>query len=421
MKLTRIGQGLLAIAASLGAGLGLASCNPGDTIDYLFVTSNNATTAGTGEITSYHVNSYSGALTAVAGSPFSSGGMNPVAEVATPNQKYLYVANRGSNNIAEFAIGTAGQLSAGKTYTTPGAQPMAMTVNKTGTLLFVVDFYQSGYSDATPGPGALVVYPISADGSLGSPVGTSGDSFAALQCFPGGVAVAPNGNDVFVTNTNSYIVTTAPPSTTNTPATPASCPAQGTISGFTVASNGTLTAAAGSPFLAGSTPTGIAIDPTSRFVYATDSVQNQLIAYDIQAGAVLLPLTNGPFQTGTFPVAIVVDPRGEYIYVTDYNSSQISEFSIVQSTGAPSESASPTFPTSAPSPTCIVVDPALGRYVYTSDFTGSYVTGAQLNPNTGGLSGVQDSPYPVKGSPTCVAMVPHGNHATQFVSSTSGN
>jgi 6-phosphogluconolactonase len=423
MKLTRMGQATLAIAASLGLWAGAASCNPGDTIDYLFVTSNNAQATkctGQGQVSSYHVNSYSGALTEVTGSPVCSQGSNPVAEAATPNQQYLYVANRGSNSIAEFSIATDGQLAAGKTYTTPGAEPAAMAVNATGTLLFVVDFYQSGYTDASPGPGALVVYPINSDGSLGTPVGTAG-TYTPLECFPSGVAVTPNGDYVYVTNTNTYVVTTTAPTTSTPPATPSGCPSGGTISGFSVASSGALTAVAGSPFLAGSTPTGIASDPTSRFLYATDSVQNELIAYDIQPAGVLYPLPNGPFQAGTFPVSVVVDPRGMYIYVTDYNTSTISEFTLTQSTGTPSQGASATFGTAAPSPTCILVDPGLGRYVYTSDFTGSYITGAVLNPNTGALSGVQDSPYPANGSPTCVASVPHGNHATQFVPTTSGN
>jgi hypothetical protein len=52
MKLTRIGQGLIAAAACLGIGLGITSCNPGDTIDYLFVTSNSGTGANSGIVTS---------------------------------------------------------------------------------------------------------------------------------------------------------------------------------------------------------------------------------------------------------------------------------------------------------------------------------------------------------------------------------
>ncbi|HSY03501.1 MAG TPA: beta-propeller fold lactonase family protein [Acidobacteriaceae bacterium] len=419
MKLMRIGQGFLATAACLGIGLGITSCNPGDTIDYLFVTSNNSNTSTSGEVTSYHVNSYSGTLTAV-GPAASTHGDDPVALVASPNQQNLYVANHATNTIAQFTVATNGELAFGHSYTTPGVEPVALAINGAGTLLFVLDYYQAGFSDATPGPGELMVYPINSDGTLGTPVGTAGSSFAALQCFPTGVAVTSDGKYAYVTNTNAVVVTTSPPTTANPPATPAGCPAGGTISGYSVASSGALTPMAGSPFLAGSTPTGIAIDPTNRYLYATDSVQNQLIAYQIISG-VLYPLTNGPFSAGTFPVNVTVDPRGKYIYVTNYNVGTITEYSIQQSTGTPSLGASSSFSTKAPFPTCILVEPALGLFVYTSDFTSAYVTGAELNPNTGALNTVQDSPFPANGSPTCVAAIPHGNHATQFDPVTSGN
>lgn len=420
MKLNRIGQVPLAVAACVGAGLLLASCNPSATIDYVFVTS---TGNGGGQVTSYHVESQTGALAEVAGSPVSSQGSNPVAAVASPNGAYLYVANEGSNNIAEFNISTNGQLVAGKTYTTPGSEPISLAVNGAGTFLFVLDYYGPGFSDATPGPGGLVVYPINADGSLGTPVSSGGSSIAAVQCFPGGIAVAPSGSYAYVTNTNSVVVTTTSPTTATPPATPAGCPTQGTISGFAVGSTGALTALSGSPYSAGTTPTGIAIDPTNRFVYATDSVQNQLIVYDVQGNGSLLPLTNGPFSTGTFPVGVTVDPRGKYLYVSNYNASSVSEFSINQGTGAPSSLAAATsdYSTRAPNPTCLVVDPAIGHFLYVSDFsTPPYVTGADLNPDTGALTGIQDEPYPAHGFPTCITAVPHGNHSTQYVTANPG-
>lgn len=417
MKLTRTGQAFLAIAASLGLGLSITSCSPSNTIDYVYVTSNTPQ----GEISAYHADSVSGALSQVAGSPFASQGSNPVAEIASPNGQYLYVANHGSNNIAVFTVGTDGQLASTHTYTTPGSEPMSLAMNTAGTLLFVVDYYAPGYSDSAPGPGALVVYPVNSDGSLGNPVSNGGAAFTGLQCFPFGVAVSPNGDFVYVTNTNSVIATTSAPTTGTTPTgTAAGCPANGTISGFAIGSSGSLTPVTGSPFSAGSTPTGIAIDPTNRFVYATDSVQNQIIAYDILSTGVLSPLTNGPFATGTFPVSVVVDPRGLYLYVTNYNAGSISEYSIAQSTGTPDAGAAATYATDAPSPTCIVVEPALGRYVYTSDYTGSNISAGELNPNTGALSGVQNAPFPANGTPTCVTAIPHGNHASQYVSATAG-
>src|SRR6202046_5107954 len=169
MKLTKIGQGLLAAAACLALGVGISSCSTSDTIDYLFVTSNsaNAVSNPDGQVTAYHVDSQSGSISQVSGTPVDSHGVNPVAEIATPNGQFLYVANHGSNNISEFTISTDGGLSFGHSYTTPGSEPVSIAMNNTGTLLFVLDYYQAGFSDAAPGPGALIVYPVSSDGTLG--------------------------------------------------------------------------------------------------------------------------------------------------------------------------------------------------------------------------------------------------------------
>lgn len=418
MKLKRIGRGAAAAAACAGVTLLLASCNPAATVDYVFVTSE---TSGTGQVASYHVESDSGVLVEVAGSPVSSQGSQPVAQAASPNGSFLYVANAASNNIAEFTIGTDGQLSFDKAYSTPGSEPISLAVNDAGTLLFALDYYGPGYSDASPGPGALVVYPISSDGSLGTPVANGSSSFAAVQCFPGGVAVSASGKFAYVSNTNSSVVTTLAPSTSTPPATPAGCPSQGTISGFSIGATGTLTAVPGSPFSAGTTPTGIAIDPTNRFVYTTDSVQDQLITYDVQGDGSLVPLPTGPVSTGAYPVGVTIDPRGKYLYVANFNNSTLSEFSIAQSNGEPSSLASSTFSTRGTNPTSMVVDPALGHFLYASDYsTPAYITGANLNPSTGVLSGVQDSPFPAHGYPTSITAVAHGNHATQYVTANPG-
>lgn len=419
MKWKTIGQGLLAGTACLGLGLGVTSCSPSQTIDYVFVTSNAAGSTN-GQVSSYHVDSVSGALSVVTGSPFPDSGSNPVALVASPNQQYLYVANHDSSDIAMYTIGTDGQLAQGKSFPTPGTEPVSLAMNSTGTLLFVLDYYAPGFSDTKPGPGALVVYPVNADGSLGTPVASAGLAYSTVQCFPGGVALTPDGNYAYVSNTNAVIVTTAPPTTSTPPARPATCPAQGTISGFAVSSSGALAPVPGSPFAAGTTPTGITVDQTSRFVYTTDSVQNQLIVYNILNGGSLTPLINGPFNTGTFPVNVTVDPRDLYLYVSNYNASSISEYTISQATGRPSGLSTSTFSTADAGPTCIVVDPAFGRFVYTTDSIGDYIQGGRLDPNTGVLANIQNAPYKSIGHATCVTAVPHGNHPVQTVPVTAG-
>lgn len=407
MKFRKAGQALLAATASLGLGLGMISCGQSNTVDYVYVTSNKN---NPGQIAVYRLDQQSGALTPIKDSPYPSGGRNPVAEVTSPNGANLYVVNHDDNTIVEFAIGTDAKLYPGHTYQTPGTEPNAIAISPDGTLLFVLDTYQATYSDQNPGPGALVVYPINKDGSLGANLTNGSMPYWPVQYAPTTINATANGKFVYVANAN-----------TNNPSGQ-----QGTVSAFSIGSGGALTPVYGSsaplPY-AGITPSASASDPTSRFLYITDAAQNQLYAYTINQDGTLTSLTNGPFATGTYPDAITIDPSGTYIYVANYSSNSISAYTIAQSTGAPSALGGATAYITKTGPTCIMVEPAFGRYVYTSNFLDSSVTGYKLNPNDGSLVGTENSPYPTSpaGQPTCVAAVTHGNHPGEHVQSTAGN
>jgi 6-phosphogluconolactonase (cycloisomerase 2 family) len=407
MKLSKTGQGLLAVAVSIGIGLGLTSCGQSNTIDYLYVTANKQ---NPGQISVYRVDQQSGALTQIPDSPYPSGGRDPVAEVTSPNGANLYVVNHDDNTLVDFAIGTDAKLYPQHTYQTPGTEPDAIAINQAGTLLFVVDTYQATYSDANPGPGALVVFPINSDGSLGTAVANGSLSYWPLEFAPSTVNITANGSFVYVANAN-----------TNNPTTASQ---RGTISAFSIGSGGALTAIYNSssalPY-AGVKPLASASDPTSRFLYVTDAASNELYAYTIGSDGTLSPLTNGPFATGVYPDGITIDPSGQYIYVANYNSNSISAFQITPSTGTPSVLASGTTYTTKTGPTCILVEPAFGRYVFTANFLDSSITGYQLNPNNGTLTGTENSPYPAAGQPTCAAAVTHGNHPGEHVQAGSGN
>ena len=407
MKFSKTGQALLAVAVSIGVGLGIISCGESNNIDYLYVTANKN---NPGQISVYRVDQESGALTQIPDSPYPSGGRNPVAEVTSPNGANLYVVNHDDNTIVEFAIGTDAKLYPEHTYQTPGTEPDAIATNQAGTLLFVVDTYQATFSDANPGPGALVVYPINTDGSLGSNITNGNLPYWPVEFAPSTVNVTFNGNYVYVANANTN--------------NPTAADQRGTISAFSVGSGGTLTALYASssalPY-AGVQPSASASEPTSRFLYVTDAASNQLYAYAIGGDGTLTPLTNGPFATGVYPDGITIDPSGTYIYVANYNSNTISAYQITLSTGTPSALAGATSYATKTGPTCILVDPAFGRYLFTSNFLDSSITGYQLNRNSGALTGTENSPYPSAGQPTCAAAVSHGNHPGEHVQSTSGN
>jgi len=407
MKFSKSGQALLAVAVSIGIGLGITSCGESNTVDYVYVT---ASKNNPGQISVYRLDQESGALTQIKDSPYSSGGRNPVAEVTSPNGKNLYVINHDDNTIVQFSIGTDGKLYPEHTYNTPGTEPIALTINTAGTLLFVVDTFQAGFTDADPGPGAVVVYPVNSDGSLGTNIANGNLPYWPVQNNPSSVNAAAL---VSTTSTTGYVYVV----NTNTAAQ------AGTVSAFsysTASGGGALTPVTGSAFPAGVSPTASASDPTGRFLYVTDSATNQLIAYGIQSTGALIPVQNGPFRTDVFPDAVTVSASGMFIYVANYNSNDISAYAIDQGTGAPSSLATSTFATKT-GPTCVLIEPALGRFLYTSNFLDSSITGYKMDPNTGNLVGTENNPYPSAGQPTCTAAVAHGNHATEHVQAGSGN
>jgi 6-phosphogluconolactonase len=403
MKFRKSGQVLLASVVSLGVGLGITSCGQSNTIDFVYVT---ASKQNPGQISVYQADRLSGALTPIADSPYPSGGRNPIAEVTSPDGKFLYVVNHDDNALVAFGIGTDGKLYPTHTYQTPGTFPDAISISADGKLLFVVDNFQPNFTVTNTGPGDLVVYPINADGSLGSPasqtfsvagVATTA-SFYPVCNTPIGVNVIASGGFVYVVNKSDCVNTQL-----------------GSISAFAVDSSGVLTPVAGSPFAAGTAPNAIASDPTSRFLYVTDGSQNQLIGYIIQSTGIISAMINGPFKTDVLPDAVVVDPRGAFVYVANFNANDVSAYAIDQTSGNPTQVAgSGSFGTGT-GPTCVIVEPGLGRYVYTSNFLDNTVSGLELNPSTGTLIQVQNTPFLSSGQPTCAAAIPHGNHAVQHV------
>jgi 6-phosphogluconolactonase (cycloisomerase 2 family) len=165
------------------------------------------------------------------------------------------------------------------------------------------------------------------------------------------------------------------------------------LPGVTITSN--LASVTGVPtatgYTAGVTPSGIAENPLSTFVYVTDKASNQLIGYVVQANGSLVPMVNGPFTTGQFPWSLTIDPRGSFLYVVNYNASTVGAYSIDTSTGTPTATAGTGGSTQvSTNPVAITIEPALGIYLYTANQTDGTISGEQLSPNNGSLTSVQN-------------------------------
>jgi 6-phosphogluconolactonase len=387
MKFRKFGRIALASAVSLGLGLGMTACGPSNTVDFLYVTSSKN---NPGQISVYQVDSESGALVQIQDSPYQTG-RNPVADVTSPNGKNLYVINHDDNTVQEYAIGTDGKLYPQQTCNMPGSFPTQMAVNPAGTYLYIVETYQPSYSNSIPGPGALVVFPINSTGGLGANNNCATVTNGTSTYFPVGnapvaVNVVASGATVYVVNETDH-----------------------TVQAFAIASSGSLSPVG--TYTVGVAPDALATDPTSRFLYVADAAANQLIGFLIQSNGSLLPM-QAPFSTGNLPDGVVADPRGMYVYTANYNANTVSAFAIDQGSGNLSAIASAASGYGVDTgPMCILIEPALGRYLYTANFLGNTVTGLFLNPNTGALSGVQNSPFKAAPQPTCSAAITHGNHA----------
>src|ERR1700733_2321919 len=392
MKLSKSGRIALASVVSLGLGFGVVACGPPNTIDFVYVTSSKQ---NPGLINAYKVDSQAGALIPLPGSPFPSGGANPIADVSSPDGKNLYVIHHDSNTVVEFAIDTNGTITKQQTCTTPGGAPTQLAINKAGTYLYVVETYQPGHSANDPGPGALVVYPVNANGQLGAssslctPVANGKNGFFPVGNNPAAVNVVASGSYVYAVNQTDA-----------------------TISGFQVGSSGSLTPIGTFPI--GVAPNAIASDPTSRWLYVTDGAANQMIGFQIQLNGTLLPLQT-PFKTDNLPDSVQVDPRGIYVYVANYNANDVSAFTIDRTNGNATQIARATTYAVDAGPTCILIDPAEARFVYTSNSLGNTVSGFTLNPSTGALTPVQNTPFKASGQPTCSAAIAHGNHSIEVI------
>jgi len=423
MKFSKFGRAMLAAVLSLGVAAALTACGPNgynNTVDYVYVTNSKN---NPGQINVYYTDARSGALTQVTGSPFSSGGADPVGVVTSPGFKFLYVVNKGlasaGAGIVEFSIGVNAALNLVHTYTPIGSltEPNAVAINTAGTYLFVTYTYQPGFTAASPGPGALVVYPINSDGSLGTPVANGSLSYYPLST--GADVLNPTAVNVL---TQNPVNATSPGATLVYVVSQNSTSGLGDISAFSVGSGGALTfvpcsssasicdSTGNGTFNSGTAPNAVASTPRGLFLYVTDSVNNQLISYTVQSSGQIIPNTDGPTRTDVYPDAVVVDPRGMYIYVANYTANDVSAYTINTATGYPTGVAAAGTYGTGTGPTCIFVEPALGRYVYTTNFLDNTVSGLNLNPNTGTLAPVQNTPFIAAGQPTCVTATPHGNY-----------
>ena len=324
------------------------------------------TNGGSDNVSAYTIDATSGALTAVAGSPFGAGN-GPNAVAVDAGGMFAYVANQNypaaSGTVSAYTINaTSGVLTpvAGSPFGEASGEPYGLAVDPTGKFVYAPNVFSYSVSAYAINATSGALTPV-----VGSPFGTGGN--------PEGVAVDPTGKFVYVPNSLSD-----------------------SVSAYTIdATSGALTSVAGSPFGTGTTPQGVtnvAFDPTGKFAYVTNANSNNVSAYTINAtSGALTPVAGSPFATGNNPSAVTVSPTGNFAYVTNAGDSNVSAYAINATSGALTQMAGSPFGTGS-SPTAVAVD-ATGNFAYVSNNGSNNVSAYTIDATSGALTPVAGSPF----------------------------
>ena len=409
MTLSRIGRISRAFVVSMAVVLGMSACG-GYTVGFMWVLGSQYN-----QISGFKVDDYTGNLTNMVNSPYSSGGTDPVSIAVRTGGNFVFVVNKGTfnskgisngdGNVSVFAVGEDGILTFQASYSTAGNTPVWVSSDGTGSYLYVLDSQAPDY--ATTGNGDITVFSV--DGSTGR-----------LQLVPNQYQKIPIGQPGAGTQLNYFEVGKAPTMLRAGGACVYTLDSgDQTIYSYGLGGSGQLTVEPNSfTHTNGSNITSINV--TGSNIYLTDagtpqSPANQILPYtagtncslSTQVGGVVanLPATSTPVYTMT-------ESKGKFLYVLNHGNgsnsnnanSTISAF-VIESTGALIPISDPSNPYAVGSgPVCMVEDPS-NQYVYTSNYNDGTVTGKYINSNTGQLSDLsRGSVFQSSGLSTCLAI-----------------
>src|SRR5882762_7032091 len=153
---------------------------------------------------------------------------------------------------------------------------------------------------------------------------------------------------------------------------------------------GAITLGAETPQVQNTSPTGIALLPSKKFLYAINSSSHadSISIFNVASDGTLA-LSGTPTPAGAGPNDAVIDPSGKYLLVTNNFGNNVSVYSIDASSGALSEVAGSPFPANS-NPSEILITPS-GKFVYVTNPGIGMITAFSFS--NGVLTTVPGSPF----------------------------
>jgi 6-phosphogluconolactonase len=182
-----------------------------------------------------------------------------------------------------------------------------------------------------------------------------------------------------------------------------------TLTAYTVTLSTGALSILGTAQSTGSSPFAIAISSTLKSIFVDNTASETISGYTINSDGSVTAGT-GTVKTGTMPMGMAIDPAGKFLFVANQGSSSISVFSIngaalTAVAGSPF-STIPAGSAVATGPTAVAVS-ASGNFLYVSNNFTNTVSAYAIS-STGGLTVLGGSPYSVGLSPSGLAIPPNG-------------
>jgi 6-phosphogluconolactonase len=269
--------------------------------------------SGPSTISMYTINSTTGVLSPTTPATVPTGWF-PQGIAIDPLGRFVYTANTNDSSVSMFTIN---QSTGVLTPTTPASvstmipnellsAPGFLTVDPTGGFLYV---------SASDSDGATVsMFTINQTTGFLTPTSPATVSTGGI---PFQVVVAPSGKFAYVVNNLSG-------------------PGDGLgVWQYTVNSvTGVLTQNTPPAIGAGNAPTAVVVDPSSKFAYVVNRIDNTVSMYTIDPTTGNLTLNasaanpTGTIATGNEPFRINFDPSGKFVYVANEGGTQASIYTV---------------------------------------------------------------------------------------------
>jgi 6-phosphogluconolactonase (cycloisomerase 2 family) len=328
-------------------------------------------------VSQFSIDPSTGTLTSL-GPPFTGGsgaaiGTQPQGLAVQPNDNLLYVGDFASAQIDSFSVTTNGVLSSSglQPVVVPGESPASLTTDLSGSFLYIADQIGGNIGELQVGSG----------GALG-PIPTTTTSVTGSA--PVFVTTEPTGQFIYAANSGP-----------------------GTISAYSISlPSGTLSSV-GSSVSAGTGTDWIVADPSGRFLYSAAFNSNSLQEFLITAGTGLPTVNTNPFlpvgPSASNPGAssVVIEPTGKFVYATNKSLNQIFAFSIDPATGLLSEihtnNANSEVADTGTTPVALAVDIS-GQYLYCVNSGSNDINIYKINLADGTLTAVGAATVPTGGT-----------------------